>query len=243
MTPILPPVDQSKSALLELPAPDEFEMLGFDTVEMNYANQYKLFSSTVIPRPIALITTVGPAGTNAAPFSFFNAVAVGPPMVMFSVGPTMFDRKSEDKDTLINIRATGEFVVHIVDDANREKMNLCSPEYGQDTNEISLAGFRCGPSKKVAPPRLIDCPVQLECKVTAIHPLGQVPYSMVVGEVVFAHYREGIVDNRLRVDMTAMDPIARLVNPGIYCRITDHFHMAAPKVDERTRDNENPGPT
>jgi flavin reductase (DIM6/NTAB) family NADH-FMN oxidoreductase RutF len=225
---LVPPPGRDKLPLLELPVPDEFQMVGFDTTNMDHANQYKLFSSTVIPRPIALVTTIGPAGPNAAPFSFFNAVAVGPPMVMFSVGPTMFDRKNEDKDTLVNIRATGEFVVHLVDDANKEKMNLCGPEYGKNTDETTVAGFRCGPSRKVAPPRIVDCPVQLECKVTAIHPLGQMPYFMIVGEVVFAHYREGIVDNRLRVDMTVMDPIARLVNPGIYCRITDHFHMAAP---------------
>ncbi len=231
---LLPPTDRSKPALLELPVPDEFQMVGFDTTEMNHANQYKLFSSTVIPRPIALVTTLGPAGLNAAPFSFFNAAAIGPPMVMFSVGPTMFDRKNEDKDTLVNIRATGEFVVHLVDDANKEKMNLCGPEYGEATNEMSLAGFHCGPSRTVAPPRIIDLPVQLECKLTAIHPLGQMPYHLVVGEVVFAHYREGIVDNRLRVDMTAMNPIARLVNPGIYCRISDHFHMAAPDATLRT---------
>lgn len=224
----VPPTDSLKLPLLELPVPDEFQMVGFDTTEMDHPNQYKLFSSTVIPRPIALVTTLGPAGLNAAPFSFFNAAAIGPPMVMFSIGPAMLDRKNEEKDTLVNIRTTGEFVVHLVDDANKEKMNLCGPEYGEDTNEMFLAGFRCGPSRRVAPPRIVDCPVQLECRLTAIHTLGHVPYHLVIGEVVFAHYRDGIVDNRLRVDMTAMNPIARLVNPGIYCRITDHFHMPAP---------------
>lgn len=204
---------------------------GFDTRQLSWDEQYKLLSSTIIPRPIALVSTDGPAGPNAAPFSFFNAVALGPPMIMFSIGPTKFDKVGFEKDTLVNIRQTREFVVQIVDDANKERMNLCSPEYPAGVSEIELSGFTVAPSVRVKAPRLVDCPVQLECILTEIHELGRTPYWMVVGEIVYAHYRSGIVDSRLHVDMRALNPIGRLSNPSNYVRITDSFSMPAPKRD------------
>ena len=206
-------------------------VVGVDTRELSWDEQYKLISSTVIPRPIALVSTDGPAGRNAAPFSFFNAVALGPPMLMFCIGPTKFDKIGTEKDTLRNIRATREFVVQLVDDANKERMNLCVPEYGADVDEMARAGFTTAPSVRIAAPRITDCPVQFECVVTDIHALGTTPYWMVIGEIVYAHYRGGIVNQRLHVDMVAMDPIGRLSNPGMYSRITDHFQMLPPITD------------
>jgi flavin reductase (DIM6/NTAB) family NADH-FMN oxidoreductase RutF len=185
----------------------------------------------VIPRPIALVSTDGPAGRNAAPFSFFNAVALGPPMLMFSIGPTKFQRAGQDKDTLVNIRATGEFVIQLVDDGNKEKMNRCALEYGSDVDEIALAGFTSAPSIKVKPPRIVECPVQFECVLQQIVELGSTPYHMVIGEVVYAHYRSGIVDSQLNVDMMAMSLIGRLSNPSLYARFTDHFSMPVPPME------------
>ena len=103
---------------------DSGNIIGIDSRNLSWAEQYKLLFSTVIPRPIALISTDGPAGRNAAPFSSFNVVAVGPPMVMFCIGPTAYEKKGKEKDTLINVRATGEFVIQLVDDANKERMNM-----------------------------------------------------------------------------------------------------------------------
>lgn len=203
-------------------------VVGVDMRKLSWDEQYKLVSSTVIPRPIALVSTDGPAGRNAAPFSFFNAVALGPPMVMFCIGPTKFAKAGQDKDTLLNVRATGEFVVQLVDDANKERMNQCSFEYGAGIDEMAVAGFQTAPSLRVKAPRIVDCPVQMECVVVDIHALGSTPYWMVIGEVVYAHYHSGIVDPRLHVDMVAMNPIGRLSNPGMYARITDHFQMLPP---------------
>lgn len=168
-------------------------------------------------------------GKNAAPYSFFNAVALGPPMVMFSIGPTKFAKAGQEKDTLRNIRETNEFVLHLVDDANKERMNACAPEYATGVDEMELAGFTTQPSLKVTPPRIVDCPVQFECVVSQILELGSTPYWMVIGEVVYAHYRAGIVNEQLHVDMMSMNPIGRLSNPGMYTRITDHFRMDPPK--------------
>lgn len=207
---------------------DAHNVIGVDMRKLSWDEQYKLVSSTVIPRPIALVSTDGPAGRNAAPFSFFNAVALGPPMVMFCIGPTKFAKAGQDKDTLRNVRATGEFVVQLVDDANRERMNQCSFEYGADVDEMAAAGFTTAPSLRVKAPRIVDCPVQMECLVVDIHALGSTPYWMVIGEVVYTHYHGGIVNEQLRVDMLAMNPIGRLSNPGMYARITDHFQMPPP---------------
>ena len=201
---------------------------GVDLRNLDWSDQYKLISSTVIPRPIALVSTDGPAGRNAAPFSFFNAVALGPPMVMFCIGPTMFAKAGEEKDTLKNIRATGEFVVHLVDDENKERMNVCAPEYASDVDEIEIAGFQTAPSACINVPRIVNCPVQFECVLSQIVELGTTPYWMVIGEVVYAHYKPGIVDEQLHVDMLALNPIGRLSNPGNYSRITDHFSMLPP---------------
>lgn len=203
-------------------------VVGVDTRALSWDDQYKLISSTVIPRPIALVSTVGPAGRNAAPFSFFNAVAIGPPMVMFCIGPTKFAKIGSEKDTLRNVRTTGEFVVQLVDDANKERMNQCVPEFGPEIDEMALAGFCTAPSVRVKAPRIVDCPVQMECIVTDIHAMGKTPYWMVIGEIVYVHYRPGIVNARLHVDMVAMNPIGRLSNPGMYSRITDHFQMLPP---------------
>lgn len=204
-------------------------VVGVDMTMLSWDEQYKLFSSSVIPRPIALVSTIGPAGKNAAPFSFFNGVALGPAMVMFSIGPTKFGKTGQEKDTLINIRATKDFVVQLVDDANKEKMNLCSPEYKSEVDEMTLVGFNTAPSLRVKSPRITDCPVQLECVLTKIVELGSTPYWMVIGEVVYAHYKSGIVDTSLHVNMQEMNLIGRLSNPGHYARMTDHFQMLPPR--------------
>jgi flavin reductase (DIM6/NTAB) family NADH-FMN oxidoreductase RutF len=211
-----------------LPGP---KMVSFDCKELSWNEQYKLISSTVIPRPIALVSTDGPAGLNAAPFSFFNAIALGPPMLMFSIGPTQAEKRGHLKDTLVNIEATREFVVQLVDDANLEKMNLCSPEYGRQVNEMAHAGFATAPSRKVKPPRITDCPVQFECVLTDIIVLGDTPYHVVIGEIVQAHYRSDIVDERFHIDMGALDVVGRLANPGMYARITDRFQLLPPTQD------------
>jgi flavin reductase (DIM6/NTAB) family NADH-FMN oxidoreductase RutF len=193
----------------------------FDPGTLSYEEQYKLMVGSVVPRPIALVTTQGPHGPNAAPFSFFNAFGVDPPMIAFAVS----SRDGVPKDTARNIRDTGEFVVHIVDDALKEKMNICAIEYASEVNEIAEAGLRTAPSFKVRPPRLIECPVQMECKLTQIVPMGRSPYEMIIGEVVQFHYRKGLVNARKHVDPGLLNPLGRLAGYDGYIRITDRFSM------------------
>lgn len=192
-----------------------------DASSIAWEDQYKLLIGSVTPRPIALVTTLGRHGPNAAPFSFFNAVGSDPAMLMFSVG----DKGGTDKDTVRNIRETPEFVVHIVSDAIKEQMNICAVDYPADVNEIERAGLTAVPSTKVRPPRIAEAPVAMECRLMQIVDLGRRPYHVVFGEVVCFHYHEGIVNDRFHVDAGAINPIGRLAGKGGYTRITDRFEM------------------
>ena len=212
---------------------------GFDPNELTGPEQYKLLGAAVVPRPIGLVTTVGPNGPNAAPFSYFMALSQDPPMLMFSIGKTELGEFSAgvepglEKDTLRNLRDVPEFVVHIVSDDLADKMNICAVQYPSEINEIELAGFRTAKSFRVRPPRLLNCPVQLECKVHQVLVLGRVPYHVVIGEVVYMHFTKGLVNEKLRVDWQKLNPIARLARPGVYLRITDHFSIAAPSREPK----------
>ena len=203
-------------------------MSTFDPSKLSPIQQYKLMSGTVIPRPIALVTTIGADGqTNAAPYSLFNMVGVDPPMVMFSATP----RAGELKDTARNIQHLPEFVVHIVDEGVKDKMNICSADFPQGQSEIEYAGFKTAPSVLVRPPRLIECPAQFECRLVEIVKVGRRPNLLIIGEVVMMHYREGILDEeKLYVDASRLAPIGRLEGAGMYTRVTDRFHLPRPEI-------------
>lgn len=194
------------------------DFVTFNPDELTRVEQYKLLTGAVVPRPIALVTTLGAHGVNAAPFSFFNAVGADPPMIMFSAGR----RSNGIKDTTRNIQDTREFVVHIVDDATREMMNICGIEYGPGVNEVYEAGFRTAASVRVRPPRLIDCPVQLECRLMEIITLGH--YDMIIGEVVFFHFRADVINERMHTDALKLNPVGRLSGAG-YVSVTEQISM------------------
>ncbi len=214
------PVRIAASVLMRAPARNR-DMTEIDAEKISWQDQYKLMVGSVTPRPIALVTTLGRHGPNAAPFSFFNAVGSDPAMLMFSVG----DRSGADKDTVRNIRETPEFVVHIVSDAIKDRMNICAVDYPPEVNEIEKAGFTMAPSRKVRPPRIVEAPVAMECRLLQIVDLGRKPYHIVFGEVLYFHYHEGIVNERFHVDAGRINPIGRLAGKGGYTRITDRFEM------------------
>jgi flavin reductase (DIM6/NTAB) family NADH-FMN oxidoreductase RutF len=201
-------------------------MITFDPAVLDWKEMAKLMSATVVPRPIALVTTLGPDGPNAAPFSFFNLVCAEPSMVMFSMAPR---EGTTMKDTVRNIERRPEFVVHIVDEPNAHKMNLCSSDWPHGVDEIARAGFSTAPSVKVRPPRIAECPVQLECRLERMLQLGRKPYTMIIGEVVLAHYRDGLVDPaRCYVDVTRLAAMGRMEGSDMYTRLTDRFSMPRP---------------
>ena len=201
-------------------------MAEFDAAALDAQTQYKLLIGSVTPRPIALVTTLGSLGPNAAPFSFFNAIGSDPAMLMFSVGA----KDGGAKDTVANIRELPEFVVHIVSDAIKEKMNVCAIDYPRGVNEIEQAGFTALASTKVRPTRIAEAPIAFECRLLQILEVGRAPYHLVIGEVVYFHFHDGIVDAQFRVDVGKVNPIGRLAGRGGYARITDRFEMPRLKL-------------
>jgi flavin reductase (DIM6/NTAB) family NADH-FMN oxidoreductase RutF len=194
----------------------------FDLAELSAADRYKLLGGLIVPRPIALVTTRSADGrSNAAPFSFFNVFAEEPPLIVLGLG---ISPSGGAKDTTVNIRDTGEFVVNLVDEAIAEAMNLCAIDFPPEVDEIEVAGLALAPSDKVAPPRIAQAPVNLECRrYLTLQPARE--RYLVLGRVVMAHVRDGVLDPAtLRVDRDAYAPIGRLFGGG-YVRTHDRFEM------------------
>jgi flavin reductase (DIM6/NTAB) family NADH-FMN oxidoreductase RutF len=188
---------------------------------------YHMLVGVVTPRPIAWVTTVDPAGrVNLAPFSFFNAFGANPPVVVFS--PTR-RRDATKKDTLLNVEATGEFVVHASVASLAEKVNQSSKEIPPGESEIELVGLHTTPSVKVKPPRLTEAPVAMECKVRQIVPVGDGPIAanLVIGEVLMIHVDDAVLDAQGKPDPRKLRTVARL-GGDYWCHTTDLFEQKRP---------------
>jgi flavin reductase (DIM6/NTAB) family NADH-FMN oxidoreductase RutF len=200
----------------------EFDLTGGEYL----ARAYKLLAGLVTPRPIAWVTTQDEEGrVNAAPFSFFNLLGTDPPMLGFAPG----DRgPGIPKDTARNLRRTGEFVVNLVDEACAEAMNLTSAELPAGESELAFAGLGTMPSATVAPPRIAEAPVALECTEWTTLEMGG--NRLVIGLIRHAYVRDGLLDPAtLLVDPQAFRPIGRMEVPAGYCRTGDRFEMPRPK--------------
>jgi flavin reductase (DIM6/NTAB) family NADH-FMN oxidoreductase RutF len=168
---------------------------------------YKLITSIIIPRPIAWVSTIGADGTpNLAPFSFFNGVSGNPPIVMVSVG----QGTGKPKDTLRNARETGEFVVNMVDVTLLQLMDLTSAELPYEVNEFDFAGIPTAPSVDIRPCRVAAAPIAMETRVTQIVPVEGTRFTMILGQVMRFHLREGLLRSNGLVDAERLKPVARL---------------------------------
>ena len=200
---------------------------GIDISVIPPAEAYALLTGCVIPRPIAFVSSLSRAGVaNLAPFSFFNAGGAHPPSVVFMPVTSGTNR---DKDTLHNVRDTGEYVIHMVPWALREKMSQASADYPPEVDEFEMAGFTKAPSVKVKPWRAAECPIALECKLYKIVEHGEGPYhaNYVIGEVVYLHVAEAVLTNG-RVDAVKLDVVARLGGPN-YTRVTKESIFGMPR--------------
>ena len=194
----------------------------FALQDLKATDRYKLIAGLVVPRPIALVTTLGRNGKhNAAPYSFFNAFSEDPPLIVLGVGANV---RGEDKDTGVNVREGGEFVVNLVDEPLAEAMNICAFDFPPDVSEVDVAGLELQPSEVVAPSRLKATPVSMECvHYQTLHP-GQKRY-LVIGEIKVIHVADDVIDpENLRVDRDRYAPIGRLFGGG-YCRTHDRFEI------------------
>ena len=188
---------------------------------------YQLLTSAVVPRPIGFISSLSPEGVaNLAPFSFFNAVCGEPPMIIFSAS-----NRDPLKDTLRNVQNLREFVVNIVSEEIAEAMNLTAGDYAPDISEFDVSGLTPIPSDIVRPPRVLESPVNLECRVHDIIEVSARPMggSIVIGEVIRFHVRDSIIDKDMFIDPDKLKPVARLGGPS-YSRIRDRFDMIRPAV-------------
>ena len=200
-----------------------------DPATLPWKSVYKLMIGSILPRPIGWISTADAAGrTNLAPFSFFNAVASRPPTVLFC--PTIREFDAGPKDTLRNVRTTGEFVVNIVTEALAEAMNISSTEFPPEVDEFLAAGLTPAPSVVVAPPRVAESPIHFECRVHQIVELGAEPGAgaVVLGRIVHLHVDPSVLAGDDKIDLAALRPIGRLAGAG-YCRVTDVFQMPRPQ--------------
>jgi flavin reductase (DIM6/NTAB) family NADH-FMN oxidoreductase RutF len=191
----------------------------FNFENLARADRYKLLTALVVPRPIALVTTLGPTGViNAAPFSFFNVLGDEPPIVIVSVDQTS---TGAIKDTARNIVANKEFVCHIVDEPIAEKMHGCAVEAPDDVSEIDLVGFTTVPSVQIKPPRIAEAPVAMECVLHSNIDMGT--RNLFIGRILRLHVREGIIDPKtLRRNDGAFKPIGRLY-ANRYCKLGEEI--------------------
>jgi flavin reductase (DIM6/NTAB) family NADH-FMN oxidoreductase RutF len=205
---------------------DQGSRTGFDFTQLSARDRYKLMIGAVIPRPIALVTTVDEHGRmNAAPFSFFNCLSADPPILALGVenNPDM-----SFKDTGHNIRMTEVFTVNIVSVAIAEAMHICGAKYPRGTDEMAQAGLTAMPGKKVASPWILEAPAAFECRRHVTLELGK-SRQIILGEIVYARFQEGAVDEHLHVDPNIIDSIGRL--GGDTCStIRDRFEMLTPKL-------------
>ena len=194
-----------------------------DFADLDGATRYKLLISTIVPRPIAWVTTVDHGGrVNAAPFSFFNVLVGDPPIIAVSIGRR--PGGGGPKDTSALIRATGEFVVNLVGYEQRTQMNVTATDFPADETEIDPAGLDLAPSRFVAPPRIAAAPVSLETRVHQLIEIGE--NTIVLGEVVAMHIRDAAFDReRFHVDTAALDLVGRMGGGGGYVRTTDTFEI------------------
>jgi flavin reductase (DIM6/NTAB) family NADH-FMN oxidoreductase RutF len=188
----------------------------FDFAALSPRERYKLLIGTVIPRPIAFITTVSPVGRhNAAPFSFFNVLTHDPAIVAIGV----------------ENHADLSFTDNMVDDALAAAMEICAIKFGPDVDELAEAGLTPIAGTHVASPRILEAPASLECRRFMTLEVGKAR-EIILGEVLGVHIRADLIDgDKLYVDQMGMDIVGRL-GGNSYARTRDQFDVRTLSVDE-----------
>lgn len=204
-------------------------MRTFDPKELATHEFHQILLGTVIPRPIALASTVDANGiVNLSPFSFFNCFSANPPILVFS--PARRVRNNTTKHTLENILETKEVVINIVNYAMVEQTSLSSVEFDKGIDEFVKSGLTAAQSKLVTPPRVKESPVSFECKVKEVIPLGEQGGAghLVICEVVLVHVDDAIFDSNNVISPKKLDAVARLGGDW-YCRVNEQSLFKVPK--------------
>ncbi len=194
--------------------------IDFEALDAQVA--YKLLAGTIVPRPIALVTTVSASGiANAAPYSFFNVLCADPPLVALGLENRP---DGTTKDTAHNIEAREEFTVNIVSDAIAGAMAACAGDFDYEVDELEQTGLTAAPGKKVSSPYILEAPAAFECRRFVTFAVSR-SRNIVIGRIVHAHYRGDILDlERMRVNGDALDAVGRLTGRA-YTRTRDKFEL------------------
>ena len=190
-------------------------MQSFFAADLSPTDNYKLLVGAIVPRPIAWVSTVDANGIrNLAPFSWFTAVSANPPVVCFCPSP----REAKNglgptKDTLENVRATGEFVVNIVSDETVEAMNATAAQLPPEEDEFLRAGVTATASETVRPPRVAEAKVQMECRLKQIIEVSNLPGggALVLGDVLRFHLEDAVLAPGFHIvpaELRAVGPMA-----------------------------------
>lgn len=203
------------------------KLISIDPKQNNERDNYKLMIGSIIPRPIAFVTTQSADGVlNGAPFSYFNIVSSNPPMISITVQRP----KGRMKDTANNINNNHEFVVHIVDDENVAKINETSANLPADESEIELAKLTAIQSTHVSVPGIKESKIRMECKLVQAIPLGGIAEpscDLFIGEILQFHIDKEIYKDG-RIDPRALNAVSRLAGTD-YAKIGDIFSIDRPK--------------
>jgi len=187
--------------------------------------RYKLLIGSVVPRPIAFVSSLSPQGVaNLAPFSYFNAVGHIPLALMFSISQKP---DGSEKDTLRNVRppsegGTGEYVINLAIESYAHQVAECAEPLPYGESEFNYVNLSPAPSKVVKPPRVAESPVAFECRTLQIVPVGQ--FHVVIGQVVHLFVRDDVLGDRNRIDSDKLGAIGRMAGYE-YCRTGDRFEI------------------
>lgn len=194
-----------------------------DPTALTRRDLYAHMIGLIVPRPIAFVSSVSRDGRlNLAPFSFFNGVTSKPPLISISIQ----SRRGAPKDTLVNVRDTGEFVVNVVDEPLLERMVRTSGEWPPEADEFALAGLTPAPSEVVRVPRVAESPACFECRLHREVELGD--SALVIGEILRIHVADRLFTDG-RVDPEKLRPVGRLGGDG-YTLLGELRHVARPRL-------------
>lgn len=198
-----------------------------DLASLPAREAYAWMTDLITPRPIAWVSTVDAEGrSNLAPFSFFNGVTSAPPTLLFV--PVNL-RDGAKKDTVRNLEAVPECVVHIVPHALAAKMNACAARLPHGESEFSAFEIEPSPSLKVRPPRVAAAPAAFECRVRQIVPVGEGPMAahVVICDIVWLRVRDEVLGANGAVDAAKLDAVGRLGGES-YATTRDRFQLERP---------------
>jgi flavin reductase (DIM6/NTAB) family NADH-FMN oxidoreductase RutF len=199
-----------------------------DPAQTDWVEVYRRLTDVVIPRPIALVSTVDPEGRpNVAPFSFFTVVSSNPPHLAFS--PHRAGRTGAKKDTLRNIEATGQMVIAVVTEAMAEQVNQCAAALPYGTSELEHSGLTGRPAERVRPLLIAESPVNMECELVELHHYGESggAGSLVVARLVLMHLDPAVRDADGAVAPELLRAVGRM-GQDYWVRTRETFPMKRP---------------